>query len=135
MLSPSVPIARRGEQHRYARLRSQDIPIIRDQYRAGIAYTEIADRLGISNETVRLVLIGRTWSHVPDPLGPIEMRRKGPTSEDCHLSILDWDQVREIRRLWTDEGISCRAIAERFGVHYITVRDVVKGKTWKEADP
>jgi hypothetical protein len=133
-LGPAVPSARRGERLRYARLNSQDIPIIREHYRAGVTYTEIADRLGVSSETVRLVLVGRTWSHVPDPLGPIKMRRKGPTSEECPRSILDWEKVREIRRLWTDEGMPCRVIAERFGVHCITVVDVLRGKTWREGE-
>jgi DNA invertase Pin-like site-specific DNA recombinase len=134
MLGPAVPSARRGERRRCGRLNSQDIPNIRDEYRAGATYTEIANRLGVSNETVRFVLIGRTWSHVPDPLGAIVMRRQGPTSEKSPRNILDWEKVREIRRLWTDEGITCRAIAERFGVHCITVVDILKGKTWREAE-
>jgi IS30 family transposase len=134
MLGPTVPSARRAERLRYARLNSQDIPIIRAEYRAGATYTEIADRFGVSSETVRIVLIGRTWSRVPDPLGPIKMRRKGPTSAKCSRSILDWEKVREIRRLRSDEGMSCRAIAEQFGVHCITVVDVLKGKTWREGE-
>ena len=116
----------------HAVLTAEDVVEIRRLYRAGLAYKEIADKLGISDEATRHVLIGETWAHIPDPDGPIVMRRKGPTSEECHKTVLDWERVREIRRLRAEEGLTYVAIGRRFGVHPITVRDVVRGRTWKD---
>jgi hypothetical protein len=51
------------------------IPWIRDAYRAGTPIAHIAAELRVSDSAIRLVLKGRTWSHIPDPLGPIAMRQ------------------------------------------------------------
>jgi hypothetical protein len=44
---------------------------------------------------------------------------------------LDPDKVREIRRLHS-EGLHPREIAPRFGVHFMTIRYVVRGLTWRD---
>lgn len=44
---------------------------------------------------------------------------------------LDPEKVREIRRLHT-EGLHPREIAPRFGVHFMTIKYVVRGLTWRD---
>jgi hypothetical protein len=129
-LGPSPPRVVRGDDHHTAVLAEADVPEIRRLYRAGVACPEIAERFGVAEETIRHVLIGRTWSHVPDPLGPIVMRRKGPAPGDAPLAKLDPAQAAEIRGHHA-AGMSYREIARLYDVSYITVRDVVKGRTWK----
>lgn len=51
--------------------------------------------------------------------------------ERCHLTKLDADSVREIRRL-AAEGVSQRSIAQRFDIDRSNVSAIVLGKTWKE---
>jgi hypothetical protein len=43
---------------------------------------------------------------------------------------LDWDMVREIRRL-AATGRTCMSIAQDFGLHRETVGDVVSGRSWR----
>lgn len=132
MLAPTgPPQSGRGNDHHHAVLTAEDIPLIRELYRAGVAYKEIAERLDVEDETVRQVLLGKTWRHIPDPLGPITMRRKGPPSHEARLSVLDWDKAREIRRLHA-AGISTKDLAARYGVARITIQQLLAGRTWKE---
>lgn len=51
--------------------------------------------------------------------------------ENQGLSKLDWNSVREIRRLRT-AGWTYRELAERFGVDYTNIGHIVTGKTWRE---
>ena len=85
-----------------------------------------------SEEAIRHVLIGKTWSHVPDPDGPLVMRRKGPASDACALTKLDWGSVAAIRKGHA-AGRSYGTLAKEFGVSKCTIRDIVKGRTWREA--
>lgn len=45
---------------------------------------------------------------------------------------LDWDRVREIRRLHAEEGISGRQLGIRFKVNTQTINCLLRGETWKE---
>jgi hypothetical protein len=132
LCSGRPPVAAKGESHYLAILTDEKVVEIRAQYRAGFRYKEIAADLGISEELARRVLVGKAWRHVPDPLGPIVMHRKGPAMGDAHNAVLDRDGAREIRRRHAG-GESYVSLAKRFGIHKCTVRDVVKRRTWKDA--
>jgi hypothetical protein len=71
---------RRGVLHPKAELGPAAVGAIRIKYRAGATVRHIAGDLGVHPTTLHRVLTGRTWSHVPDPLGPIRMRRAAPGS-------------------------------------------------------
>jgi hypothetical protein len=129
-LGPGLPPTRYGSDRPNAVLTEADIPDIRAQYRAGFRYHELAEEYGVDPETVRNVLVGNTWSHIPDPLGPIVMRR-GPDSESSSNTKLDWDAVRAIRAGHA-AGRSYARLAAEHGVSKCTVRDIVKGRTWRE---
>ncbi|MHB1558597.1 MAG: hypothetical protein ACYC61_14160 [Isosphaeraceae bacterium] len=129
-LGPSLPVPRRGSRHPNAALVEADIPEIRADYRAGFRIAEIAAERGVSEEAIRHVLVGETWSSVPDPLGPIKMRR-GPEPESSPRARLDWEAVRAIRAGHA-AGRSYGALAAEHGVSKCTVRDIIKGRTWRE---
>ena len=77
-LSGSPPPFRRGEGHHNALLTAAYIPEIRPRSTGPASDTRrLRPDLGVDTETIRQVLLGKTWSHVPDPKGPIVMRRKG----------------------------------------------------------
>jgi hypothetical protein len=130
MLSANLPPPRRGDTNHNAVLAEADIPGIRAEYRAGFNYKEIADARGVSHETVRHVLTGETWSHVPDPDGPIVMRRKGPDSDSAARTILDWEAVDAIRAGHA-AGRSRAELAREHGCSKCTIRDIIKGRTWR----
>jgi hypothetical protein len=129
-LGPSLPLPKRGSNHVHSLLVEEDIPEIRSLYRGGVGYKEIAEKYEVNPETIRNVLLGRSWAHVPDPLGPIVMRRKGPSSVGSNLSRLDWEQAAEIRGHHA-AGLSYARIAALYDVDKCTVRDIVKERTWR----
>ncbi len=129
-LGPSPPPVLYGSARPIAVLTEEDIPHIRRMYRTGWPYKDIADDFGVSEDCVRHVLIGKTWSHVIDPDGPVVMRHAGPDSEGSPRAKLDWETVAIIRRERT-EGLSYRQIAARHDIDRCTVRDIAKRRTWK----
>lgn len=68
----------------------------------------------------RVVLMG--WDH----------RRALTTPTGTRASKLNWDSVREIRKLYAAGQYSLSQLASRFHVGVMTVHDVVKNKTWIE---
>jgi hypothetical protein len=58
----------RGSRHKRARLMEADIPEIYMAYWTGEANTvELASRYGVSDETIRGVVHGKSWTHVERP--------------------------------------------------------------------
>ncbi len=126
------PVTRYGTDKPNAVLTPKKVQEIRRLYRDGWPYKEIAADLGISEEATRHVLIGRTWGHVPDPDGPIVMRRRGPEKGGGTNARLDWDTAREIRAEYAAGAGSYQKLAHRYGVDKCTIRDIISGRTWQE---
>ena len=124
--SPGV----KGESHTNSILTESDIHEIRRLYRAGTSQADIAECLEITKPHVHKVLNGKSWAHVPDPLGPITTCTA--TGENNSLSKLDWEQVSEIRAM-AAQGAAHRALGRKFGVHGTTIGQIVRGETWKQA--
>lgn len=53
-----------GSRHGLAKLTEADIPPIREALAAGERQQSIADRYGVSNQTISFIATGRTWRHV-----------------------------------------------------------------------
>jgi len=132
LCSGSPPPPSRGERHHNARLTEADIPEVRKMYRDGFQYHEIASTFHVAPETIRHVLIGESWSHVIDPDGPLVMRRHGPAPGEGAKTLLDWGSVRAIREGHA-AGRSYRELSAEHGVSKCTIRDAIKGRTWRES--
>jgi DNA-binding MarR family transcriptional regulator len=50
--------------------------------------------------------------------------------EEAGPAVLTEWEVREIRFLYEEGHYSQRELGERFGVHQMTISDIVRGKTW-----
>jgi len=59
-------------------------------------------------------------------------QRRGATAPNA---ILTEALVLEIHRLWATHSITMTAMAERLGVHRITISDVLNGRTWTHLLP
>jgi predicted DNA-binding protein YlxM (UPF0122 family) len=128
---PDGPVVmRRGRPARLLCLSPEQVVELRTLYRQGSAMEEIAARLKVSAAAVRCVLIGQTWRHLPDPDGPIVIRKPGASGEDHHSAKLTVVDVRAIRRAYT-AGEGEMALARRFGVSPATIYQIVQGKTWR----
>jgi hypothetical protein len=59
--------------------------------------------------------------------------------EEHYKAVLTWEQIREIRNLYSKEGfyrkatMSQRKLATKFGVSRRTIRAVLSHQTWKES--
>ena len=129
LCSGRPPVTRRGEDRPNAVLAAADIPEIRKMYRDGFTYREIAIEFGASEETIRKVLTGQAWSHILDPLGPITMRPSRGPGEGANTR-LDWETVATIRAGHA-AGQSYRQLAAEHDCNWATIRDIIKGRTWK----
>jgi hypothetical protein len=122
---------RRGSAVHGARLTESDIPTIRDLYRTGSSMAEIGERFGVTQPTVRLVLVGRSWAHIPDPLGPVVIRSSARRGEDGPGAKLNAEEVAEIRRLQAG-GVRRKDIAALFGVSVYAIHNIVRGRSWRD---
>lgn len=55
-----------------------------------------------------------------------------PTGEEHPKAVLNWELVREIRKIYKTVDISTNALARKYGVSGGTVRAILYNKTWKE---
>lgn len=56
----------KGSRSGSSRLHEEDIPIIRKLHRRGFTMKKIANFYEVGDETIRAIILGRTWSHVKD---------------------------------------------------------------------
>ena len=59
--------------------------------------------------------------------------KKSIRGDASPTSKLTWKEVRDIRKL-SEEGVSSVVLAKMYGVHYNTINDVVKLKSWMEVE-
>ena len=67
---------------------------------------------------------------VPGPDG--QFRDRPPQRPATRLT---WEQVRAIRARHADGQTSCWALAREYGVNPKTIREIVAGRLWREAEP
>jgi hypothetical protein len=107
--------------HWFSKLTEDKVRQMRALSAAGWRHRCVASLFGISVDTVRGALVGRTWRHVPSPVRP-----KG-----CHHSLSE----REVHRLKTllkdGTGGLQRDLAERFSVSQSLVCLINQGKQWR----
>lgn len=109
------------------------------QYRAHRIAYELATGQPAAGLTLRHTCENRLCVR-PDHL-VVGTTRRAPRSsaritrgEHSHFSKLSEHDVREIRRLFADGGITQRALAQRYHVTIQTIQSIVYRKTWKHVD-
>ena len=63
-------MVRRGQAHHRAKLTEKDVTAIRTLYFESPDHptmAQLAARFGITSSSVRMILIGKAWAHVPGP--------------------------------------------------------------------
>jgi len=56
---------RRGEEQSSHILTDKDIPVIREMVREGFLLREIAEKFGVTPQTISKIKNRRTWTHIP----------------------------------------------------------------------
>ncbi|MCP4649549.1 MAG: hypothetical protein GY853_05650 [PVC group bacterium] len=100
------------------RLTEEKVIKMRQLRKDGAKVKDIAERFGIARASASQALTGKTWSHVNGAVKPLYSKKK-----------LTEEEVIEIRQLRKD-GAKVKDIAERFGIHYMSVSRVLNGRTW-----
>ena len=111
---------------RTRKLTESDIIEIRKAVASGQPLKAIASRMGISKSHVCGVANGSFAKHVSGSLTP--RPRSGEKSYNAKLTA---DDVRRIRERFKN-GDSISGMAREFKVTYVSVRLIVRGKTWEE---
>jgi hypothetical protein len=65
-----------GAAHGHAKIRAEDVNVIREAYVAGEAQEVLATRYGVAQGTISALLAGKTWRHIR-PTVVVELRRVG----------------------------------------------------------
>lgn len=54
----------RGSRQGRAKLTESDIPMIRELHHQGMTLKDIASHFGVTHQNIRMIISGRTWTHV-----------------------------------------------------------------------
>lgn len=88
---------------------------------------EIADKFGVTRDTVKCIKTGKSWSHVKvDGFTPSKYSMNGM---DNPVSKLNYDDVIKIKLMLKD-GVKQQDIADLFNVNRSTIYKIKTGKTW-----
>lgn len=124
----AVRVMRVGSEKSSAKLKDDDIPVIRQMYADGVKCSEIEQRFGVSQSIIHRIVTGKGWRHVPGDVpglrAPVSAR-----GESHPRAKLTNDAVREIRRR-REEGATCDVLASEFGVAKSSIFGIVNRKTW-----
>lgn len=111
---------RRGRRSRggvpNAKVRREDVPVIRARWRAGESQAVIGCDFGITGSQVSRIVRGRAWGGVPGAVGGKEA---GVLTGPRHAKLRPAD-IAAMRELHSS-GSTFAALGRRFGVHASTV--------------
>ena len=116
-----------GEEHHAATMTAAQVSEART-CAATSTVTEMAERFGVTKQTVSDAIMGRTWAHLA-----------GATTATAHLGTghrsakLTADDVRTIRERHA-AGQSARSLAAEFGVSNASTQKVIKRISWKHVE-
>lgn len=105
------------------KLTSDDAARLRDMYATGeFDRKTLAQAFGVSDSTVGKILNGTSHKYINDGRGTLTYTRG--------FKLLRKD-VDEIRATYAQGGISIAALALRYGVHYMTMRRIIRREIWR----
>lgn len=105
-------------KHRHARVSKSKLAALYERYRAGASTETLAEGLPFCAETLRRRFVAAGY----------KMRNNVETKRKLSPGL-----VRQARRLANVEGVPISKIARQMGVDYQTIRDAIKGTTWRAA--
>jgi transposase len=111
-----------------ARLSPDQVRAIAEAIAAGERHTAIAERFGVSVETVGAIKSGKRWADALD--ADLRARMASATTS----SALDERSARRVMEA-LEAGQSGRSIAEEFGISQSMVSAIRHGRAWASLDP
>ncbi len=120
--------ASRRPAARRTRLDAEQVRAIAECIAAGERHVDVAERFGVSVETVGAIKSGKRWSEAVDD--DLRARMRAPSGG----TALDVEAARRVMAA-LEAGKSGRAIAEEFGISPSLVSAIKHGRAWAELDP
>lgn len=116
----------RGERHGGSKISEEQAKEIIRLRAEGVRGIELAERFGVSEGLISMILNGKIWTYLerPESYGPRNRRLKL-----CYSKITE-DDVREVRKLW-GKGWTQPDLSRKFGVAQSMISRIVNGKAWK----
>ncbi len=118
-----------GRPSRGKRLDAQQARAIAECIAAGERHTRIAERFGVSVETVGAIKSGTRWASVIDS----ELRTRVQEASSI-TGVLDAEGARRVMDA-LEAGRPGREIAEEFGTSPSLVSAIKHGRAWADLDP
>lgn len=95
-----------------------------------ISFRTLARKYGVDKTTVSRIIRGLSYEDAP---GPTQPEAKGQPQLPPSIRKFTPEQVRQIRtRYAQDPHISQQALADEYGVHQKTIREIVEGRSYKD---
>jgi hypothetical protein len=122
-----------GETHANSKLSNKDVVEIRKAYSSGCySQKDIAEKYMVKNTVVSRIVNGKGWKHL---FVEGDQCIKFPViGERCWNSKLTEESVIDIRRMYSEGGVTLIEIGNRFGVSHQNIRSIVRGFTWKHVE-
>ena len=117
-----------GRGKRGKRLDAEQVRGIAECIAAGQRHTTVAERFGVSVETVGAIKSGKRWAQAIDDDLRARMKAASPTA------VLDADDARRVM-MALEAGRSGRSIAEEHGISPSMVSAIKRGQAWSALDP
>ena len=115
-----------GERHGQHKLTEAEVLEMRRRYLADESQESLAERYGVSQGEVSMVLSGRRWGWLDGGKVERPTLNRGERHGQSKLTEAIVREMREAHRA----GEAKRALARRFGVSQMTVIRVISGKSW-----
>lgn len=123
--SPATIVKMSDAKQSKAKLKLEWIGLIRKAFSEGTTLEALALRYNVHVSTIGNVVYLRTWKRVPGDRPP---KNRQTSCKNYKLTPYMREQIFLLR----DEGLSYKQISEKLpGIGASTVRDVIKGYTWK----
>lgn len=124
----------RGDTHGNSKLTQEQVDEIRFAYNSGkFTQKELANTFRISVSCVSSIVSGKSyvspWYAKRSFAYQNQYHRRGELNPRAKLT---WVQVREIRSKQIVSPLPITLLARQYGVSWATMRDVVRGRHWKE---
>lgn len=127
----STPEAVRDHANKVGKIREETAQKIKFDIWNGLNDKDCEAKYGVSFKQVNNIRHGKSWAHVPWPIGPkkptrVEPRPSGSRNPNAKITAEDVLKIRRMVR-----KMSYADVAARFGVSASTVNNIVRGKVWK----
>jgi lambda repressor-like predicted transcriptional regulator len=136
-----------GERHGQSKLCDEDVRNMRAEYASeGTAMCELARRFGVTDMTIRDVLLGRSWRHVTGGT-PVQRAQEVSARERArrraahatkrkhegaahHLTPFQAEDIIAIRQAYID-GATAAELSRESGVSRTAIGQILAGRVWK----